>query len=284
MPALSKKQTQLYWIVGVLVFGVILVVVSFGTPFKGGCGRPADVSPGVPEVGTRGHDHLTPQADNQDDDNQGDDNQGEGSAVVGKSCKDILEKGLSEGDGLYTIDPDGDEDKDPFEVFCDMSSDKGGWTIVDLNRSPQWQGYFTSYQTYTSGQIVGPSNQSDYPSDYSWRTWFGLTHEEMKFRVSEGCQNVTAAEDGRVYKMTGSVYGCKWYNKNCPETNGTCHQCTDPYNQANVWGDCGHLDAAQFTASSKYSYSQGSVWTCQNHWWNNAPSIGLQGKFCVGYR
>ena len=47
------------------------------------------------------------------------------------SCLDILTKGLGSSDGAYTIDPDGDGS---FEVFCDMSTDGGGWTqALSLN-------------------------------------------------------------------------------------------------------------------------------------------------------
>ena len=46
------------------------------------------------------------------------------------SCLDLLQRGLSTGDGVYTIDPDGEAGEAPFEVVCDMTADGGGWTLV----------------------------------------------------------------------------------------------------------------------------------------------------------
>lgn len=46
-------------------------------------------------------------------------------------CNNILQNGYSNGTGLYYIKPLSNE----FEVYCDMSSDEGGWTRLVHNKS-----------------------------------------------------------------------------------------------------------------------------------------------------
>src|SRR5688572_11132470 len=50
-------------------------------------------------------------------------------AATPRSCKAILDAGLSVGNGIYTIDPDQEGPLAAAQVVCDMERDGGGWTL-----------------------------------------------------------------------------------------------------------------------------------------------------------
>ncbi|MEA9355421.1 fibrinogen-like YCDxxxxGGGW domain-containing protein [Bacteriovorax sp. PP10] len=77
-----------------------------------------------------------------------------------RSCKEILDAGLSTGSGFYLIDPDGvGGTYQPVRVYCDMVTSGGGWTRV----------------AYSNGTVTAVTVPDDFFANTYRRDFIGLS-------------------------------------------------------------------------------------------------------------
>jgi len=91
---------------------------------------------------------------------------------------DILNSGQSRGSGLYWIDPNGGSTDDSFQAFCDMETERGGWTLVATKVSPTLSSIIKpEFSTLAAKTKYADASSHIHPSIKDWK--------EVMFRFAD---------------------------------------------------------------------------------------------------
>jgi len=87
-------------------------------------------------------------------------------------------------DGLYPIDPDGVGDADPFDAWCDMTTDGGGWTLALRARSAEAVGYDDLFWT-DARELFSASPSPRYGASQKYQPFHAVVFSEVLIGMVE---------------------------------------------------------------------------------------------------
>jgi hypothetical protein len=196
-----------------------------------------------------------------------------------ESCKAILDAGNSVGDGVYSIDPDGTGGDEPFEVYCDMTTDGGGWTLILKADGDSTLCYASSY--WEDSSLLNETSLDLNPGNAKYKSFTTLKVSTMRGCLDGYCfaKDFDASKTGQEIFSGGSDINSGHPGFGTGDNWSTQPNCQNfgintPYNYertrfgytANQENDCNTNDTAigfgVTSTSSRVGQDRGAAYLC----------------------
>ena len=114
-------------------------------------------------------------------------------------CKHVIEMDSSRGDGIYWIDPDGGDNSNAYQVYCNMDTAGGGWILVMQIQAAHTDVFGFQKNYWATANVLNetvPETLSDINAKYgTFNTFTSVDGHLMMMDKTTGNHSVLAVPD-----------------------------------------------------------------------------------------